>query len=86
MRFLEGVDGAGGLAAEDPRHRQFRAGGDQVLLRPDDHVAFAAALQQRVDDFEAVAGHRPQGAGGAERPPLRPLVSCQSHQLGGSPP
>ena len=70
VHFLEDANGSSGLAAENAGHREFDAGGDQMLLRPDHHVAAALALQQRVDDFEPVAGDRLQGAVGADRPPL----------------
>ena len=57
----------------------------QVLLRPDDQVAGAAALQQRVRVDRPVAETGPAiRAPSAPQPAL--LVSCQSHQLGARPP
>ena len=70
MGFLVGADRRDSQLAEDAGDGDVLAGGDQVLLRPDDQVALAAALQQRVGEVLAVAGDRPRGAGGAERAPL----------------
>ena len=59
------------------------AGADQALLGPDDQVALAAALQQRVRRPRAVAGERSRGAVGAERPPLRSARSPASSTSSG---
>ena len=71
MGNLEGAHRRVGLLAEEAGDGKLRlARADQVLLRPDDEVAAAAALEQRVFDDRSVADER-VGGGRAQRAPAR---------------